>query len=167
MRYTIEQLPPHLRAQAEAQMSTPRPTPETDIKPSKKPAKRKKINRGQMSKTEERFAREFHLLGLYYEPLSLRLPGGGRYTPDFASIDRDQRITLYEVKGSYRLHSHGRAHLAFRVAAATYSELFTFKWFQLVEKVFVEKNLSIIDSKPAKHELFTTLFTSYSQSYSQ
>ena len=61
-----------------------------------------------------------------YEALSLRLPGGSRYTPDWLTLDNG-RVTLHEVKGSYRFGSHGRAVTAFREAVAAFP-FFRFVW---------------------------------------
>lgn len=81
---------------------------------------------GRQTKTEERYNREV-LGGLgRFEAVSLRLPGGGRYTPDFMTID-DGQVTFHEVKGSYRLGSQGRAYTAFHDAAAYYP-MWRFVW---------------------------------------
>lgn len=161
-RFTLVQLPPHLRAQAEAQINNSA-QPQTPAQPKLSPKPKRTVT---MSKTEERFKKEFAGLNLLYEPISLKLPGGGRYTPDFASADpQTGHITLYEIKGSYRLHSHGRAHLAFRVAKATYGKLFTFRWFELQKKTFIEKhftnftqNNTETERKIGKSDLSTKLF---------
>lgn len=81
---------------------------------------------GKMSKTEERYRRDVLNGGGRFEPVSLRLPGGGRYTPDFMTID-DGVVTFHEVKGSYRLGSQGRAYTAFHEAAAYYP-MWRFVW---------------------------------------
>lgn len=81
---------------------------------------------GKQTKTEERY-NAVCLGGLgRFEAVCLYLPGGGRYTPDFMTVD-DGRITFHEVKGSYRLGSQGRAHTAFQEAAAAFP-CFTFVW---------------------------------------
>ena len=61
-----------------------------------------------------------------FEPMTLHLPGGGRYTPDFLTFE-DGIPTLTEVKGSYRLGSQGRAFTAFHEAAAAFP-FFRFVW---------------------------------------
>ena len=81
---------------------------------------------GKMSKTEERYRRDMLNGGGRFEPVSLRLPGGGRYTPDFMTVD-DGVVTFHEVKGSYRLGSQGRAYTAFHEAAAYYP-MWRFVW---------------------------------------
>lgn len=81
---------------------------------------------GKRSKTEERYSRDVLMGCGRFEPVSLRLPGGGRYTPDFMTID-DGVVTFHEVKGSYRLGSQGRAFTAFHEAAAYYP-MWRFVW---------------------------------------
>lgn len=86
------------------------------------------------NKTEQLFNREM-LGGLgQYEAVTLKLPGNSRYTPDYLTSvfdPQEQRYetTVYEVKGSYKLGSHGRALTAFREARAAFPFL-TFKWFE-------------------------------------
>ncbi len=84
------------------------------------------------NKTEASYNR-LHLgnSGLY-EAITLRLPGGSRYTPDWVkfSVCPDSGILmveLHEVKGSYRFGSQGRALTAFREAVAAFP-CFTFVW---------------------------------------
>jgi methionine-rich copper-binding protein CopC len=83
--------------------------------------------RREPNKTEDEYNRRY-LGGLgKYESVSLRLPGGSRYTPDWQSVAADGRVTFHEVKGSYRFGSHGRAATAFRECAAAFPE-FNFVW---------------------------------------
>lgn len=153
---TLDDLPPKYREQAERQikatakeyaekalagMSTshwvmdlrriaddPIPTAKESL-PVRKDRKPKGPN-----KTEQLFNREM-LGGLgQYEAITLRLPGGSRYSPDFLTSvfdPQEQRYetTVYEVKGSYKLGSHGRALTAFREARAAFPFL-TFKWYE-------------------------------------
>lgn len=84
------------------------------------------------NKTEASYNR-IHLgnSGLY-EAITLRLPGGSRYTPDWVkfSVCPDSGspvVELHEVKGSYRFGSQGRALTAFREAVAAFP-VFTFVW---------------------------------------
>ena len=82
-----------------------------------------------MNKTEAAYQREvLHGRGRY-EPMTFRLLGGCRYTPDFLTID-DGVPTFHEVKGSYRLESEGRAWTAFNSAAAQYP---FFRWIWAVK----------------------------------
>lgn len=62
-----------------------------------------------------------------YEGITLHLPGGSRYTPDWVTTGDDGKVVLHEVKGSYRLGSQGRAVTAFKEAAAAWPE-FSFVW---------------------------------------
>ena len=79
------------------------------------------------NKTEAEYNRLYlHGKGLY-EALTLRLPGGSRYTPDWVVIGEGGAVELHEVKGSYRFGSHGRAVTAFREAMAAFP-CFAFVW---------------------------------------
>jgi hypothetical protein len=110
MRY--DQLPDRLKRQVDRMMSSDRPLRQSDLPPTvvaKPPAPK-------MTKTEQQF--EARLVAMYgrecvrFESMTLRLANGHRYTPDFV-VRHGDRLAIYEVKGSYRLHSHGRARLAF------------------------------------------------------
>ena len=81
---------------------------------------------GKQTKTEEKYNRECLAGRGRFEAVTLHLPGGGRYTPDFVTID-DGVVTFHEVKGSYRLGSQGRAYTAFHEAAAYYP-MWRFVW---------------------------------------
>ena len=94
---------------------------------------------GKMSKTEERYGREVLQGRGRFEPVSLRLPGGGRYTPDFMTVD-DGVVTFHEVKGSYRLGSQGRAYTAFHEAAAWYP-MWRFVWAHWTGKEWERQTL--------------------------
>ena len=97
------------------------------------PARRDRKPKGP-NKTEQLFNREM-LGGLgMYEAIRLRLPGGSFYTPDYCLSVFDPQTqryenTVYEVKGTYRLGSHGRALTAFREARAAFPFL-TFRWYE-------------------------------------
>ena len=81
---------------------------------------------GKQTETEKRYNRDV-LGGIgRFEAVSLYLPGGGRYTPDFMTVD-DGLVTFHEVKGAYRLNSQGRAHTAFFEAAAAFP-MWRFVW---------------------------------------
>ena len=81
---------------------------------------------GKQTKTEERYNRDI-LGGLgRFEAVCLYLPGGGRYTPDFMTLDGGV-VTFHEVKGSYRLGSQGRAYTAFHEAVAAFP-MWRFVW---------------------------------------
>lgn len=88
--------------------------------------------RREPNKTEALYNR-IHLGGQgMYEAITLRLPGGSRYTPDWVkfsvSPDSEQVVVeLHEVKGAYRFGSQGRALTAFKEAAALF-RCFVFVW---------------------------------------
>lgn len=81
------------------------------------------------NKTEERFNRELlHGRGKY-EAMTLRLPSGVKYTPDFVFEDGG-RVCLAEVKGGYRLPTHGRSVMAFKIACSEFP-MFRFVFAEL------------------------------------
>jgi hypothetical protein len=55
-----------------------------------------------------------------YEAVTFRLANGHRYTPDWVVVDAGRIVACHEVKGGYRMHSHGRARLAFDQARVEY-----------------------------------------------
>lgn len=136
---TLDDLPPKYREQAVAQLMseqverTAQGIVEHLLEPEEKPARKDRKPKGP-NKTEQLFNREM-LGGLgQYEAVTLRLPGGSRYSPDFLTSVFDPQTqqyetTVYEVKGIYRLGSHGRALTAFREARAAFPFL-TFKWYE-------------------------------------
>ena len=94
---------------------------------------------GHQTDTERRYNRDvLHGAGRF-EAVTLRLPGGGRYTPDFMTVD-DGVVTFHEVKGSYRLGSQGRAFTAFHDAAAYYP-MWRFVWAKWTGKAWERKTL--------------------------
>lgn len=79
------------------------------------------------NKTEAEYNR-LHLHGRgHYEALTLRLPGGSRYTPDWVVMGDGGAVELHEVKGPFRFGSQGRAATAFREAVAAFP-CFAFVW---------------------------------------
>jgi hypothetical protein len=86
-----------------------------------------RTKRREPNKTEAEYNRRYLGGAGKYESVSLRLPGGSRYTPDWQSVGADGRVTFHEVKGSYRFGSHGRAATAFRECVAAFPE-FNFVW---------------------------------------
>lgn len=62
-----------------------------------------------------------------YEALTFRLANGHRYTPDWVVFVDGAPVACHEVKGAYRLHSHGRARLAFDQARIEFPGL-TWVW---------------------------------------
>lgn len=151
-RFTLDDLPPQYRKQAERQlginlseMKYPIGLGKTgsafaDIETDEKNAaiadtERKCGSHGRApNKTEQRFNREVLGGDGRYEAITLRLPGGSRYTPDFLTslfdpLTHQYDTHVYEVKGSYRLGSHGRALTAFREARAAFPFL-SFHWYE-------------------------------------
>lgn len=147
----LSDLPPRLREQAERQLAPRKPAPPAPPRPEAPQAARERPARPRapspatllapyrhgtrrkpplrpsgagMNETEAAYQREIlHGRGRY-EPVTFRLLGGCRYTPDFMTID-DGVPTFHEVKGSYRLGSEGRAWTAFNSAAAQFP---FFRW---------------------------------------
>ena len=132
MRFRLEDFSPDLQAQILAKLGDgcegARPTalpqascgvcnssPQRSAAESVASKKRRTPN-----KTEQRFA-AWHLRNIchYYEGLTFHLSGGSRYTPDWVWWHK-HRLHAAEVKGAYRLHSHGRARTAFKECAAQF-----------------------------------------------
>ena len=148
--FRLQDLPEHLRVQAEAQLAprprrggetssparkSPPPAPKdpsetvslAPYSPSASVSPPARLDRGSPNKTELDYnISVLHGLGRF-EPVVFRLPGGN-YTPDWMTID-DGIPTFHEVKGSYRFGSESRAHLAFLSAAAAFP-FFRFVWAQ-------------------------------------
>lgn len=122
---TIDDLPERYREQVRRQLHmTPERhgKPETTVDVTSKKARRRSAN-----KTEQDYNRRYLGGKGVYEPLTFHLPGGSRYTPDYMTVEETGRITLHEVKGSYRLPSHGRARTAFTECAAAFP-MFGWRW---------------------------------------
>lgn len=149
--FRIQDLPDNLRHQAEAQLAprqkrreageAPKPTPSAPAPPTTQALSQvfvpyapseitapptRTARSSKMTATERRYQRDVLLGNGRFEAITLVLPGGSRYTPDWLTIE-DGIITLTEVKGSYRLGSQGRAHTAFHEAAAAFP-FFRFVW---------------------------------------
>lgn len=78
--------------------------------------------------TEEAFNRDILGGNGIFEGLSFKIAGGHRYTPDFI-VSTPYGIEAYEVKGSYRFPSEGRARLAFDDARERYPSI-KFYWYR-------------------------------------
>ena len=122
LRFKLEDLPPRLREQAVRQLAPKQP-------PKKVRPPITMVKKSGQSEAEKRFNAEFLGGKGKYEALTLRLPGGSKYTPDFLYQKpcHPRSVVLVEVKGSYRLHSQARAATAFKTACALFPE-FTFCW---------------------------------------
>jgi predicted nuclease of restriction endonuclease-like RecB superfamily len=120
-RMNYANLPDRLKRQVDRLITT-------DALPSAKPDTTKA--KRAMTKTEEEFlirlAMEYGADNVRYEALTFKLGNGHRYTPDFI-VRHGDRLCIYEVKGSYRLHSHSRARLAFDQARVEWP-CFTWVW---------------------------------------
>ena len=81
---------------------------------------------GKQTETEKRYNRLILGGKGRFEAVTLYLAGGGRYTPDFMTLEGGV-VTFHEVKGNYRLPSQGRALTAFQEAAAAFP-CFRFVW---------------------------------------
>lgn len=78
--------------------------------------------------TEAAFNRDILKSCGVFEAMSFKIAGGHRYTPDFI-VQTTSGIEAYEVKGSYRFPSEGRARLAFDDAAERYPTI-KFYWYR-------------------------------------
>ena len=122
---SIDDLPEKYREQVRRQLNmTSAAVTKTEQGVSIKPVSGK---RREQNKTELEYSRRYLDGKWLYEAVTFHLPGGSRYTPDYLTVDSEGRITLHEVKGSYRLHSHGRARTAFRECAAAFP-MFGWVW---------------------------------------
>lgn len=100
----------------------------SDIRPSAPPIRLPKPS--VANKTEERYSHvlqiEFRASEGYrieYEPLTFRLASGTRYTPDWIVWKGNELVLAVEVKGSYKLGSHGRAVAAFKQAICDFPHI--------------------------------------------
>lgn len=137
MRLRLEDLPPSVRAQAERQIAeqdaararlfAPKAPGQGQHQATAPEARRRSVAaKREPNKTEDDYNRRMLGGAGRYEALTLRLPGGSRYTPDWVSVEGGL-VVLHEVKGAYRLHSQGRALTAWKEAVAAFPE-FGFVW---------------------------------------
>ena len=98
------------------------PTPERPTAPTRRPR--------QPTKTENEAYRLFCPATARFEPLTFHLRNGKRYTPDWAWWSPDGRLTCLEVKGSYRLPSHGRSQMAYAQAVLDFPSV-SWEWVEL------------------------------------
>lgn len=146
----IEDLPERVRVAVEAKLRNQLGAPGGNLDASARAAPPKAVAAASVRRGPNKTEAEYGRLMLggkgRYEAVTLRLPGGSRYTPDWVTFEQVSlgvtddyqdgtcvstppafRITLHEVKGSYRLGSHGRALTAFREAVAAFP-FFEFVW---------------------------------------
>ena len=87
----------------------------------------------KMTKAEAQYLqlleREFPECEIRFEEMTLKLPHGTRYTPDFSIWAGPTLELLVEVKGSYRLHSAEGSHEKFKSAVAHFKR-FPFRFAQ-------------------------------------
>lgn len=138
MRMKLEDMSPALKARVEEALArqrvrTAQDGPQASGAAMTCPAAVERVTReyravaGGPNKTEAEYNRLYlHGKGIY-EAVTLRLPGGSRYTPDWVVIGDGGAVELHEVKGSYRFGSHGRAVTAFREAVVAFP-CFGFVW---------------------------------------
>lgn len=119
VRLKLSDMTPALRARVENAMCGGR-LEHVSLKPTVTSKKR------TPNKTESEYNRVYLGGKGLYEAITLRLPGGSRYTPDWVTFDGSQ-VTLHECKGAYRHASHGRALTAFRECVAAFP-CFRFVW---------------------------------------
>lgn len=94
------------------------------------------------NRTELRFARDQfgpETGPAIYEGVSFRLPGGSRYTPDWITFDSSGRMHAWEVKGSFRFPSEGRARTAYQVARSSFPGV-CFHWRKWDGKKWIERD---------------------------
>jgi hypothetical protein len=90
------------------------------VSEDKFPVKQEKVSKPKMSKTEEEYERLFLCnISHKFEPFTFHMQNGLKYRPDFY-IPSER--TFIEIKGSYRLHSHGRSMMAFRQCSIEFPE---------------------------------------------
>jgi hypothetical protein len=142
-RALYDSLPEHLKAANRHLLDeVSGPSPEAlaakqeamPVIPEAKPSGRQ---RKGPNKTEKKY-RDYCLRGqdARYEAVSFLMSNGHRFTPDWAVFDRAGILReCHEVKGSYKLHSHGRARLAFDQARV---EFWGITWVWAAQGVPVE-----------------------------
>lgn len=126
LRFRLSDLPESLQKQALAKLSR-----ETTPKPSKEVVRKPRVRDTRSSQFDSKAEEEFFYNVLQgkaiVHPLTLHTLSGGRYTPDFLAYV-DGVPTLFEIKGSYRLHSQDGANRRFLEAASEFGEIFAFVW---------------------------------------
>ncbi len=151
VRFTLDQLPEHLRKQAAAKLAADGPqnapaAPEATSAPKARKTRADAPHAQDQwlgaSKTERRFYEANlaprHRFTDVYEPVRLRLAPGTFYTPDFFYEENGQ-IYAIEVKGSFRLGSASRAYTAFMCVRDKYPWI-NFEWWEERKGGFVRKH---------------------------
>ena len=121
VKFRLEDLPPHLRSQAERQIAAD--NARRLKSPLRKPPEKHPIRipkKRTPNATELRYVKD-HPGSWLYEALSFRCPSG-RYTPDWVMIGYGF-IECVEVKGQYRFGSQSGATAKFKECAALYPQV--------------------------------------------
>jgi hypothetical protein len=130
-KITLDDLSGWAKEQVERKLRLQTPVSNVEAPGGLSPAEGRKtairLNARIPNKTELEYNRRYLGGRGKFEALTLRLPGGSGYKPDWMSIGESGRITLHEVKGSHRFHSQGRAATAFRECVVAFPE-FDFIW---------------------------------------
>lgn len=134
-RFDLSKIGPAVRALNAATLGglTVGYTPSGPIVTNSTPMQAKKARgKRQPTKTEaaaiEYLKRLPDVVDVRFNPMSLHLANGHRYTPD-ASFIRSGVLHIVEVKGSYRLGSLQRSRLAYDQARIEWP-MFTFWWME-------------------------------------
>ena len=135
MRLKLSDMPDALRRRVEAALAKQGGSSRTATVAENLDAARagseREVGKGGCSRGPNKTEAEYNRLHLHgkglYEAVTLRLPGGSRYTPDWVVIGEGGTVELHEVKGPYSFGSHGRAVTAFREAVAAFP-CFAFVW---------------------------------------
>ena len=121
VNFRLEDLPPHLRSQAERQIAAD--NARRLKSPLRKPPEKHPIRipkKRTPNATEARWVKD-HPGEWHYEALSFACPSG-RYTPDWIFF-YGTGITAVEIKGSYRFGSQSGAAAKFKECAALYPQV--------------------------------------------
>jgi len=119
VKFRLEDLPPHLRLQAESQLTRERAAA-LKSPPKRAPAKHpiRLPKTRTPNGTESRWTKD-HPAPWQYEALTFRCPSG-KYTPDWILFEPSGTVTCVEVKGAYRFGSQSGATAKFKECVALY-----------------------------------------------
>ena len=122
VNFRLEDLPPHLRSQAERQIAAD--NARRLKSPLRKPPEKHPIRipkKRTPNGTELRYVQD-HPGKWHYEALTFSCPSG-KYTPDWVKFNPDRSITCVEVKGAYRFGSQSGAAAKFKECVSIYPEV--------------------------------------------
>ena len=131
-RWRYEDLSPRVKALVDAKVKAKAQTDAQvqaqDISIGKIAMRNSKLpNKTEACYRSQVLARRPDIQTIRYEGITLRMENGHRYTPDWIVVTKTGTVEAHEVKGGYRLHSYGRARLAFDQAAIEFPWL-TWIW---------------------------------------